>query len=139
MSSEWKVWSVDLYAVWCSVSGSKKEDLTPPRMEVIEKDGAPFVAAGGDMMDGVGKVEAKLSCHSPPRFPRDERIPEESPWGRKNAPRIGRCDGNLYDRWAGEWDAKNEGVTPRAPKSSRSFTRERRCDPKSFRDRSDGQ
>src|SRR5205807_1855080 len=49
---------------------------------IVLEDGTLFVAARGDVIDGVGKLDTKWSCHKVPRFPRFQRNSEESPAGR---------------------------------------------------------
>src|SRR5438045_2113830 len=57
--------------------GEEAEEGFP--IGIGEEDGALLIAAGSDVVDGAGKLDAKCSCHSPPRFPRMIRDTEKSP------------------------------------------------------------
>jgi hypothetical protein len=110
-------------------------------INVVAEDGPLFIAAGSDVIKSAGKLDAKRSCHSTPRFPRLPRLSEESPPGRRISVRsppewkIGKR--GLHEEWAMRRERKSEGVTPMA--KLRRERKERRCDPRTRgRERTEG-
>ena len=78
-----------------------------------KRSGSWLRAAGSDVIESAGKLDAKRSTHSLPSFPRSQRIAEESPSGRGIGVRSPSewkiANRHVHKEWALRRGGKDEG------------------------------
>lgn len=93
-----------------------------PSIDVIIEDGPSFISAGRDVIERVGELDAKWSCHNAPRFPRMSPIAEGSPGSGKIA---GQTSSEWKIRARDVYSAWSASITRRRSKAwPRSARRE---------------